>query len=150
MDEVLSASLAAPNVYTLLLGVFAVLALVLAAVGLYGVVSFGVTQRVHEIGIRMALGAERGEILRMVLRQGLILVVGGTGLGLVCALGVGRLLLHLVPSVQPGDPMTLAGLSVLLMGVPWRLVSSRHGAPRRWTPGLRCATNEIDRVSFRN
>ncbi len=117
MDEVLSASLAEPSVYTMLLGVFALLALALAVVGLYGVVSYTVTQRTHEMGIRMALGAERGDVLRLVLRQGFGLALGGTVIGILCALAVTRTLVHLVPSVLPGDPLTLIAVSALLLVV---------------------------------
>jgi putative ABC transport system permease protein len=117
MDVVLSNSLAQPRVTTALLGLFAALALVLAAVGLFGVVSYTATQRTHEVGIRMALGAQRGDVLRMILRQGLGLSIAGVILGLICALAVTRLLTHLVPSVQPGDPLTLTAVSALLLGV---------------------------------
>jgi len=117
LDEVLSASLAQPRVYTLLLSLFAALALILAAVGLYGVVSYMVTQRTPEMGIRLALGAERGAVLRLVLRQGLGLALTGTALGLVASLAVSRLLRHLIPDAQPGGPWTLAAVSALLIGV---------------------------------
>jgi putative ABC transport system permease protein len=117
MDEVLSGTLAQPLLYTLLLGFFAALALTLAAVGLYGVVSYTVTQRTHEMGIRMALGAERGNVVRLVLRQGLGLALAGTAIGLAGALAVTRLLTHLIPGVQPGDSLTLAAVSALLMSV---------------------------------
>jgi putative ABC transport system permease protein len=117
MDDVLSASIAQPQVYALLLGVFAGLALALAAIGLYGVISYGVTQRTHEMGIRMALGAGRGDVLRLILRQGLALAVSGVVIGLACTLAVSQLLTHLVGSVQPHDPLTLIAVSSLLMGV---------------------------------
>ena len=117
LDEVLSASLAQPRVYTLLLSVFAALALTLAAVGLYGVVSYMVTQRTPEMGIRLALGAERGAVLRLVMRQGLTLALTGTAIGLVASLAVARLLTHLMPDAQPGDPWTLTAVSALLIGV---------------------------------
>jgi len=87
MDEVLSSSLAEPGVYALLLSLFASVALALAAVGLYGIVSFAVTQRIHEMGIRMALGAARGEIFRLVLRRGMTLAIAGTVIGVAGSLG---------------------------------------------------------------
>ncbi|HKV09463.1 MAG TPA: ABC transporter permease [Thermoanaerobaculia bacterium] len=117
LDDVLSASLAQPRLYTLLLSLFAALALTLAAVGLYGVVSYMVTQRTPEMGIRLALGAGRGAVLRLVLRQGLGLALAGTAIGLVATLAVARLLSHLIPGAQPGDPLTLAAVSALLIGV---------------------------------
>ncbi len=117
LDEVLSASLAEPRVYTLLLGVFAALALILAAIGLYGVVSYTVTQRTSEMGVRLALGAERSALVRLVLRQGLSLTLIGTGIGLVAALAVAQLLTRLSPEIQPGDPLTLSAVSALLLGV---------------------------------
>lgn len=117
MDDMLSGTLAQPRVYTLLLGFFAALALALAAVGLYGVVSYTVTQRLHELGIRMALGAERRDVLRLVLRQGLGLTLAGTAIGLAGGLAVTQLLTHALPGVQPGDPMMFAAVAVLLIGV---------------------------------
>ncbi len=117
MDEVLSASLAEPSVYTWTLGIFASLALILAAVGLYGVVSYTAAQRSHEIGIRIALGAGRSSVLGLVLRQGLGLAAIGAAIGLLCAIGVNQLLIHIVPSVQPGDPLTLAAVAALLLSV---------------------------------
>lgn len=101
----------------MLLGGFASLALVLAFVGLYGVVSSNVTQRSHEMGIRVALGASRGDNVRLVLRQGAVLAAEGILLGLLGSIAVSRLLTNLVPSVQPGDPLTLAAVSLLLLGV---------------------------------
>jgi putative ABC transport system permease protein len=117
MDDVLSGTLAQPRVYTLLLGFFAALALALAAVGLYGVVSYTVTQRTHEMGIRMALGAERGDVVRLVLRQGLSLTLTGTAIGLAGALALTRLLTKTIPGLQPGEPITLSAVSALLIGV---------------------------------
>jgi putative ABC transport system permease protein len=117
LDEVLAASLAEPRVYTLLLGAFAGLALALAAVGLYGVVAYSASQRTHEMGIRQALGAARGDILRLVLREGLLLSLTGTVIGLVGAVAVTRLLTSIVSTVEPGDPLTLVAVSALLMGV---------------------------------
>jgi predicted permease len=115
LDEVLSASVAEPRVYTLLLGAFATLALALAAIGLYGVVAYAASQRIHEMGVRQALGAARGDILKLVMRQGLTLSLAGTAIGLMGALAVTRLLTSLVSSLEPGDPLTLACVSALLM-----------------------------------
>src|SRR6185295_1209133 len=117
LDEVLSTSLAEPRVYTLLLLVFAALALTLATIGLYGVVSYTVTQRTPEMGVRLALGSERGAVVRLVLRQGLSLALTGTAIGLVVTLGVARLLTRLVPGAEPSDPLTLSAVSALLIGV---------------------------------
>ncbi|MGH9329653.1 MAG: ADOP family duplicated permease [Vicinamibacterales bacterium] len=117
LDEVLSGSMAEPRVYTMLFGAFALLALSLAAVGLYGVVSYTASQRTHEMGIRQALGAARGDILRLVLRQGMTLSLVGLALGLFGAVALTRLLTSLVPSVQPGNPITLTAVSAVLMGV---------------------------------
>ena len=115
MEQVLSGSMAEPRVYTALLGTFALLALVLAAIGLYGVVSYTVTQRTHEMGVRMALGASRSQVLGMVLRDGLGLALGGLLIGFVGALAATRVLTHLVRSVRPGDPLTMLLVSGLLM-----------------------------------
>ncbi len=117
MDEILAGSMAEPRAYTLLLGIFASLALALAAVGLYGVVSYTVTQRTHEMGIRVALGAARGDIARLVLRQGMILSLSGIALGLIGAVAVARLLTHLVRSIEPNDPVTLISVGGVLLFV---------------------------------
>ncbi len=117
LDEVLSASLAEPRVYTLLLVVFAALALALATIGLYGVVSYTVAQRTPEMGVRLALGAERAAVVRLVLRQGLGLALTGTAIGLAGALAMSKLITRLIPEAQPGDPLTLAAVAALLIGV---------------------------------
>jgi predicted permease len=100
-----------------LCSLFAGLALVLACVGLYGVVSYGVAQRTNEIGIRMALGAERRDVLKMVLRQGLAPTLAGLALGLVVAAGVSRLLTGFLYEVRPTDPVTYVCISLLLAAV---------------------------------
>jgi putative ABC transport system permease protein len=100
-----------------MVGLFALTALLLAGLGIYGVISYIVTARTHEIGIRIALGAERSNILRMVLRQGVGLAIAGAALGLVGALIVSHLMAGLLYGVRPTDPVTFAGVALLLIGV---------------------------------
>ena len=117
MDEVRDASVAQPRFSSQLLGLFAALALVLAAVGLYGLMAYSVTQRRNEIGIRIALGATRENILQLVLRQGSWLALSGIGLGLIGSILVTRLLSSLLFEVSPSDPMTFLTVALLLVGV---------------------------------
>jgi putative ABC transport system permease protein len=117
MDEVLSNSVAQRKFTLALLSGFAALALLLAAVGIYGVISYLVSLRRQEIGVRMALGAEPGDILRMVLWHGLRLAVIGTGLGIVLGLGVGRALASLLFRVSAADPLSLIVGALLLMTI---------------------------------
>ena len=117
MQELVSGSMDSQRLPLMLLGTFAVLALLLAAVGIYGVISYSVTQRFHEIGIRMALGAERQNILRLVIGEGLVLAFAGIAIGSVSALILGRLLSRfstLLYRVSASDPLTLAAVSLLL------------------------------------
>ena len=116
-DEIISKSLAAQRFSMILLGAFAALALLLASVGIYGVISYLVGQRTHEIGIRMALGAERLHILRLILGSGGILALAGVGLGLASALGLTRLMASLLYGVRFTDPLTFAGVAMLLLFV---------------------------------
>jgi putative ABC transport system permease protein len=101
----------------LLLIIFASIAVVLAAVGIYGVMSYAVSRRTHELGVRMALGASRRAILRLVVREGMALTAAGTMVGLVGALGLTRLLASLLYGVRPTDPATLAAAAFLLGGI---------------------------------
>ncbi|HEV2419320.1 MAG TPA: ABC transporter permease [Terriglobia bacterium] len=117
MSEYLSASVVQLRFNTLMLGIFAALALALAAVGLYGVISYSVVQRTHEFGIRMALGAQQETILKLVLREGVVLVLAGVGIGLVGALGLTRLMGSLLYGVKPTDPATLVIASLVLIAV---------------------------------
>jgi putative ABC transport system permease protein len=115
LDEYVESSMAAPRFDTLVLASFAVLALALTAIGLYGVVSYSVSQRTREIGIRIALGAEHGDILRLVLRQGLALCVIGVGLGLAGSLGLARVIASLLYGIRATDTTTFAGIALLLL-----------------------------------
>jgi len=96
---------------------FGVLALVLACVGLYGLLSYEVMRRTREIGIRMALGAQRADLIRMVVLQGIVLALAGSAIGVAAGLAIGKLLKSLLYDVSPGDPVTLAGVAVLLVTV---------------------------------
>jgi putative ABC transport system permease protein len=115
--ETVSASLAERRFSMEIVALFALTALLLAGLGIYGVISYLVSERTHEIGIRIALGAESRSILQMVLRQGLGLASTGTAVGLVCALAVSHLMAGLLYGVGPTDPVTFAGVAVLLIGV---------------------------------
>jgi len=115
MSEVVSASVAQPRLTTQFTGFFAALAMMLTAVGIYGVLAYSVTQRTHEMGIRMALGASRGEILKMVVGQGMKLVLSGLVLGLVVSLAVTRLLTTLLFGTSARDPLTFVAVTLLLI-----------------------------------
>jgi len=114
MEDTLDQSLATQRLSTTLLMMFACVALVLAAVGIYGVMSYAVTQRRHEIGIRIALGAQGSDVLRLVLKQGLLLTVCGVALGLVAAYVLSRLMASLLFGVSPTDPLTFALVALAL------------------------------------
>jgi putative ABC transport system permease protein len=115
LGEVFSDSVAEPRFHLVLLTVFAVLALILSSIGVYGVITFSVTERVPEIGIRMALGADRASVARLVLREGLLVVSLGITLGLAVAVALTRLLESILFEVAPTDPLTLTAVSVLLL-----------------------------------
>jgi ABC-type antimicrobial peptide transport system permease subunit len=97
-----------------LLGSFGLLALVLASMGVYGVMSYSVNQRTRELGIRMALGAQANEVLGLIVRQGMVLAVIGLGLGLVVAFGATRLIAALLYGVDPSDPSVFVGVTLVL------------------------------------
>ncbi|MEW6127981.1 MAG: ABC transporter permease [Acidobacteriota bacterium] len=117
MEQVVTDSMTQRRFAMTLLGIFALVALILASVGLYGVMAYSVTQRTHEIGIRMALGAKSGDVLKMVVGQGMVLAVIGLGIGLVAAFGLTRLMTTLLFGVSATDPLIFAILPLLLAGV---------------------------------
>jgi putative ABC transport system permease protein len=114
MDELVGNSLARSRFTTLLLTCFAAVALVLACIGVYGVMAYSVSQRTQEIGIRVALGAQRADVLRLVLRQGLRLAAIGVAIGAAVAVAVARLMTTLLYGVSAGDSLTFIGVTVLL------------------------------------
>jgi putative ABC transport system permease protein len=143
MDEYIADSVAQKRFSTLLLGLFAAVAIILAAVGLYGVMSYAVTQRTHEIGVRMALGAQRGDVIKMVVGQGMLMVLGGVALGLSLAFAMVKLISgfsNLLFGVETTDttifvivPLLLAGVALVACYLPARratqvkpLVALRH------------------------
>jgi putative ABC transport system permease protein len=117
MDDIRNESVAPERLNLTLLSLFAGIALVLAVVGIYGVMSYTVTQRTHEIGIRMAIGAQPRDVFRMVIRQGMMLALIGVGCGVVGAFGLTRLMASMLFGVEPTDPATFAAIAVLLTGV---------------------------------
>jgi putative ABC transport system permease protein len=130
MEQVISESVAQPRAYALLLGVFAVLAVVLAAAGVYGVMSYTVSQQRHEIGIRMALGAQNRRIAREIASRALGYVLIGIGFGLAAALAATRLLSTMLFEVKQTDPSTYASVSLFLLA--WTMASI-------WIPARRAS-----------
>ena len=117
MEQILSRSIASERFSMSLLGSFAAIGLILAGVGIYGVMAYSVTQRTHEIGIRMALGAQAGDVLKLVVGQGMLLALFGVAIGLIAAFALTRLMSSLLYGVSATDPMTFVGISLLLAGV---------------------------------
>ncbi len=117
LSDVVADSLAARRFAMILLGCFAVLALVLASIGIFGVTSYLVGEKTHEIGLRMALGAQRGDVLNLILRLGVRTALAGAAIGLAAALGLTRLMSHLLFGVSATDPLTYAGVVVALVAV---------------------------------
>jgi len=115
MDEIIALSLAERRFTMILLGAFAALALLLAGVGIYGVISYLVARRTQEIGIRMALGADRADVMRLVMRDGIRMTAIGVGIGIVCALGLTRLIAKMLYGISATDPLTFLAISALLL-----------------------------------
>jgi putative ABC transport system permease protein len=130
LEEVLSASVAQPRFAMVLLGVFAAVALALAIVGIYGVLAYGVSQRRREIGVRMALGARTGQVVGLVVRQGMLMAIAGVTTGVILALVLSSFLSGLLYGVSPQDPVTY--LSVALAFSVVALVAC-------WIPAARAA-----------
>jgi len=117
MTQVLETSIAPRRFNTFLLSVFAAAALLLSAVGIYGVIAYSVTQRSHEIGVRMALGAARTDVILLVLRQGMLLGGVGIAVGLAGAVGLTRFLSTLLYEIRPIDVPTMAAVAIVLVAV---------------------------------
>jgi ABC-type antimicrobial peptide transport system permease subunit len=130
-EALVERSMARTSFTLVMLGIAAAVALLLGAVGIYGVISYAVSQRTREIGVRMALGAERNDVSTMVVRQGLVLAAIGVGLGLVAATGLTRLMSSLLFGVAPIDFPTYGAVSIVLAGV---------AAIASWLPARRAAS----------
>ena len=119
MDQIADASVATPRFAFVLVGLFGALAILLAAIGTYGVIAYSVSQRTPEFGLRMALGAQRTDVLRLVLTQATKLVLAGTAIGVILALIMGRVLTSLIYDVSPADPLTftVVGLGVIIIAI---------------------------------
>ncbi|HET7565978.1 MAG TPA: FtsX-like permease family protein, partial [Gemmatimonadaceae bacterium] len=117
LEDIMRPELQPRRLGAAMIGVFGLLALVLAAIGLYGVISYAVTQRTREVGIRMALGAQQVHVVSLVVRQGALLTLVGLVIGIAAALGAARLITHLLFGVSATDPITFVGVAVLLAAV---------------------------------
>jgi ABC-type antimicrobial peptide transport system permease subunit len=116
-EEVVAQSIASQRFSLALLSAFAGLALLLASIGIYGVLSYLVGQRTQEIGVRMALGAQRVDVLRLVVEDGARMTFAGTAIGLVAAVGLTRLMAKMLFGVRPLDPLTFGAVSMILCGI---------------------------------
>jgi putative ABC transport system permease protein len=117
MQQLVDDSISTRRLTLVLLGIFSALALILAAIGIYGVMAYSVALRTQEIGIRIALGAQQKDVLRLILGQGARIAFFGVAIGLVAAAALARLLSSLLFSVSAGDPITFAAVSILLAAI---------------------------------
>jgi predicted permease len=140
MKEIIANSLSERRFSMILLGIFAGVALILASVGIYGVISYVVGQRTQEIGVRIAMGAQRGEVLRLVLRQGVAMAALGAGIGLAAALPLTRFMRNLLFAITAADPLTYFCVVALLLGVSLAAC---------WMPAYRAARmNPVDALRY--
>jgi putative ABC transport system permease protein len=130
MDQWLSTNAAQPRLNTVLLELFAAIALLIAAIGIYGVLSYSVSQQTREIGVRVALGANRGQVLGLVLREGMAMALMGIAAGLVAGVGLSRVLASLLFGTEARDPATFAAVAGILTLV---------AAAACWIPAMRAA-----------
>ena len=126
MDKIISDSLAARRFSMILLGIFAALALVLSCVGIYGVISYLAGQRTHEIGIRMALGAQRNDVLRLILGHGAKMALIGVAVGIAASLALTRLMAKLLFGVSAYDPLTFLAVAACYFWLPWQRPTFRR------------------------
>jgi len=140
MEQIVSNSIVRPRMYAVLVAIFSAVAVALASIGLYGVMSYSVAQRRREIGIRMALGAQRGEVMRMVLRRSMALAAAGIALGLAGAAGVTRVLQGMLFGIKPSDPLTFAVVAALfaVIAVVASYVPAQRAAGVDPLEALRC------------
>src|ERR1700691_1148146 len=117
MQENISSSVTEPRFRTVLLGIFAMSALLLSVIGLYGLMAYSVSQRVHEIGIRMTLGAQKRDVMWMIVGQGMLLTLLGVGIGSAAAVWLTKLLVRFLYGVSATDPVTFAAVSLVLLVV---------------------------------
>jgi len=149
MEEVIARSVAPRHFRMLLFGLFALLALVLAVIGVYGVMAYSSSQRAREFGVRIALGANRRDILKLVIGQGFEMALVGVGVGIAGALVLTRFLSSLLYGVSPHDPMTFVGVAVLLLTVALAalLDSGEEGDARGSDGGAAIRINLFPRYS---
>jgi ABC-type antimicrobial peptide transport system permease subunit len=140
MESLIGTSLARARFNTLLLTIFAVIALLLASVGIYGVMAYSVSQRTREIGVRMALGARASDVLRMVVRRGMMLSLAGVAIGVAASFALTRLMETMLFNMSVTDPLTFAGAPLLLALVALLacLIPARRAAKVDPMVALRC------------
>ena len=130
MNQIVTESVAAPRMEFVLIGLFGTLAIVLAGIGIYGVIAYAVSQRTAEFGLRMALGAQRSDLMKLILGQGARLALPGVAAGVLLALALGQAMKTFVYGVRPNDPLTIAAVAgmVLLVALAASYVPARRTA----------------------